>query len=729
MKTWTPKAAGPELNHQTSDAAEPVRMVGLGYNPDFYDRAKQALQRAEARTIRRQRQGMASADQGGEAHQTNEAVQRKTGFEVELDVPAYIEPPAARKPVLVPPEELQPEEERDIQSFLGGGLEYSYTYGIQDKGYFSLTADHASFQTQHAALIQALTEAELIQPFFYRSMTNLEYVTPAFEETTEDLIDAAADAIRVHAADTAQKGAANSRQGITAPAHELFTGIPLAALRKLVGENAQLRGLVDALPQGFTKEVYFQQSSGFHPSEIPALFTGSATEMLNQQKHQMALAALNLQPGQYNDNRQQVDERIGQINDEAVGAAKPKIYAKAKLLSGAVETAAGVVFPETVPGAKKEPIKGYLTLMAQYLIASKLEGYADFSSGTEKNMVSFLLRTRLEQARDALPEGTTEHLATTWEASKVAFKNTATQKSTAIAQALNWQNPAAAKHVLGEDPDASLEAAIAGNQATSVLPGSLIDIEKAQFEGDVTTGEKLVVLEDRDLAYKMPKVSKVPAAVALVLKGRWKKMVRTRAPILNEEYRENLGLWDDQDKELSRLLAMLTYYGVDAELLRLNLEIWSQIMATPALVAMLEAVGNVNELIQQVTEAEEDQKLGLLKQGLIHWADAKLTEAIGQKRDIANESREEVHQTVDKEIGDVECQVTNAENWEPMIREVEDHYVITFKGKLKVLQDFEGFAAFAGDNGGRLVQKCEGGQLKKLRFNSLQQEEYVWENV
>jgi hypothetical protein len=73
-------------------------------------------------------------------------VQRKTGFEVELDVPAYLHPPEARRPKLKPSVALSRQERVAIEAFLGGGLIYSQAYGVHPHGHYHLTADHSGFK-------------------------------------------------------------------------------------------------------------------------------------------------------------------------------------------------------------------------------------------------------------------------------------------------------------------------------------------------------------------------------------------------------------------------------------------------------------------------------------------------------------------------------------------------------------------------------------------------------
>jgi hypothetical protein len=161
-------------------------------------------------------------------------VQRKTGFEVELDVPAYLHPPQARRPKLKPSVALSNEEKFAIEAFLGGGLIYSQPYGVHPLGYFHLTADHGGFQSSHAEVVNMMVKnGFVVEPFFFRAMSNLEYVTPPFDEVTPTVMAPIAVSPQEHAVATAEKAALPDAAAIPAPAVDLFTGVPVAALRKL----------------------------------------------------------------------------------------------------------------------------------------------------------------------------------------------------------------------------------------------------------------------------------------------------------------------------------------------------------------------------------------------------------------------------------------------------------------------------------------------------------------
>ncbi len=485
-----------------------------------------------------------SAVQAAEVHpssvtvqpQMTPAIQMKTGFEVELDVPAYIEPPANRRPTLMPSEELTTAEERDIQAFLAGGLEYSYVYGAHPRGYFHLTADHSGFQTPHFELIDALVEKKLVHKFFHRPMSNLEYVTPPFEEISHLALQDVADAIQDHAGATATAAKQGQKSAIGAPARGLFTGVPVSALNKLVGNDVDLRAKVGQLTNKIKATTYLQESIGALPSEMFNLFKKGASDILNTTRTQLALRKAGLSEDQIDQLKESDTKTIG---FGALAKIYKTRYVNMMVLLKSVSLAEAVRLKEDTPGEFIEPIRGYLALVGQYLIASHLDQHAGYiGQTTPKNRVPYLSRIALYQARDALPPKATHHLSASWQQARGDFFGAAGKKAGEIITGANLEKDAkessSDRTVFGlQDAEEAVDRIVQGEETYAVSTGSLIGLDETE---DVKVpGEKLIVLEDRSLDMKLLEKEKRPENIAATIMKRWRRANYNRLVTVGKE--------------------------------------------------------------------------------------------------------------------------------------------------------------------------------------------------
>ena len=73
-------------------------------------------------------------------------------------------------------------------------------------GYFHLTADHGGFQSSHAEVVNMMVKKGfVVELFFFRAMSNLEYVTPPFDEVTPTVMAPIAVSPQEHAVATAER--------------------------------------------------------------------------------------------------------------------------------------------------------------------------------------------------------------------------------------------------------------------------------------------------------------------------------------------------------------------------------------------------------------------------------------------------------------------------------------------------------------------------------------------
>ncbi len=402
----------------------------------------------------------------GPAAPAGPTLQGLTGFEVELHEPVYTTPGDARKPtVLKKADKVTPA----IEAFLGGGLKYGQRYGFDPLLRYTLTADHGGFVTLHDNLVTALKKEGYINADWkYVSMSNLEYITPPIEEReagSDTRTRGIIDAVDKHVEATEGEAKKDGANAVPAPALDLKTGIPKSALKAWIDEgDTDSRDALKEL-EAYEGFVYHQVTTGVLPSEIPDLFEQAASE---------------IQLGPLTGAQNAVRTKLLR---ESIRIAQETVTASAVQLAGLGST---------------EPIRGWLTLVAQYLLASKVEATTGIPGGTEKNYVAYLSKTDLSDSIQALPADSRPGETAEW----IAVFKVLMRKAKAV-NVLTWAEGLEAREsenqVVG-DWDAFLTALIRHTAVSTIKSGNPLKLDAGQEKQkpDLTIpGQQAIPLEDR----------------------------------------------------------------------------------------------------------------------------------------------------------------------------------------------------------------------------------------
>lgn len=467
------RESAPSLQTVAHEAAHAVQQRhgldlgdGIGRRGDAHERHADAV----ARKVAAGESAEAELDRVATGPETpaGPALQGLTGFEVELHEPIYTTPGDARKPtVLKKKDKVTPA----IEAFLGGGLKYGRKYGFDPLLRYTLTADHGGVRPLHSALVEALQADGYIDPDWkFVTMTNLEYITPPIEERedgsharTKDIINA----VDKHVAATEVEAKKDGTNPVPAPALDLLTGIPKTALRAWIDEEdtASIEAL-EAL-EAYEGYVYHQVTTGVLPSEIPGLFEQAATDI-----------------------------QLGPLDHVKTSVAT-------KLLRESVRIASETVTESAVQLgslSSTEPIRGWLTLVAQYLLASKLEDTTGIPGGTAKNNVAYLSKTDLSESIQALPEDSRPEKNASW----IAVFKVLLGKAQAV-DVLTWaegleERESKNEVIAGGKWGEFFKALLEHTPAPTIKSGNPLKLDAGQedLKPDLTIpGQQAIPLEDR----------------------------------------------------------------------------------------------------------------------------------------------------------------------------------------------------------------------------------------
>lgn len=642
---------------------------------------------------------------------SEDPIQCKTGFEMELDVPAYMDPADALKPTLTG-EPLLANEKKEVEAFLAGGLQYGYIYGLEQNGFYSLTADHSPFANKHREFTEELRKAGKIEAFFQQSMSKLEYITPPIEETSEDAINIIGESIQDHATRTVTLAKNGTASAIPAPARTLKTGVPKASLKKLIGDNSTLKSKVDTLSNAITGKTYFQQTSGLLPSEIKEFFSMAAADITDQAASEIGVSAT-----------------------KADVKAQNKIaYAKSAMIGASTVVADRFEFPSDAEETDIKQAKGFLTLAAQYYIGSKLEAYKGMVGGTAKNFVAFLSRVDLHQVLGALTADAKLLVKNAWPGQKQVFYEKSDHFSDYIAKAAKFQkrgkyNP----EVLGDDPaDALNDIIVREVMAIHVRPGVTIDPENIGGGTMEIDGQKMVPLEDRYMNAKMGAQEKVGDQIAAVLAKRWKQIHDLRQDSLSDASK--------QKNLANKQLGLETMYTMlNAAKYNLATPAYSPIEAkVTAMLPILQdpttldemKVSQMRAMFADIGDLKTDLSSGELpakKKKVAEYLSAKVIADIRQANttkitaDDSSVNRESAHESFSYTLGSgIDGIVTSKNDFMPNITFDSPHYYVSIKGEqMRIKRSEAGLAGYVIDRTLYPVVSWQGGQQKKLRFDSL----------
>lgn len=325
--------------------------------------------------------------------QRHAVVQRLAGMEVELRIPFYgnghgvgidnasfISPNHAT---------LNGGERSAIADFLYGGLAYGLSYGAVATEY-DISADHTAWRHTHQALRSHINGRHITNPGAMPSMSNLEYRTEALEERdsgSQARMASIANRIKNHAQDAAAKGAGGVTTSLNAPVAALQTGIPVAALRKLLVNDGPGLALFDTMNNALDPSLYFQTTVGTLPSEVPTLFNQAAADI----------------------------EALNPLNNNVRATAKSTLLRQAVLLAQqAMNHGDSAALRGLLNPSEQVALTGWLTLVAQTLLSWQLEttslryapgvgGRLQAGGGTTKNLLPYLPKTAFLNTIQALP--------------------------------------------------------------------------------------------------------------------------------------------------------------------------------------------------------------------------------------------------------------------------------------------------------------------------------------
>lgn len=745
MRTYLPLQRATD-NSRPNKAAQPVAVVTSAHNPALKTGVVQALMRSEERAQAQRKE----QDKKRQILQSKEAIsatpelasdeesvaQCKTGFEIEMDVPAYMEPEDGKKPVLTG-EDLLDQEEKDIQSFLAGGLKYGYKYGMDQDGFYTMTADHNAFSRKHSAFITKLHQAGKVQAFFYPGMTNIEYVTPPIEEATPDLFNDIGQAIQDHASNTATRAKSGQTRDITAPARALKTGVPKAALKKLVGDSQQLKSEIDTLSDAITGNAYYQQTSGLLPSEIQDFFDKAVEDIYDNASLELSLERSGLSQDQYEELSDLGQKQIRKFANRAdVKEHKKREYAKAAMLGAASSTANSLEFPDNADANDAKQARGFFTVAAQYYLASQLEKYRGLYGGTSKNKVAFLSRVRLHQVRGALSPGAINLVTYVWgnNTRKQVFYTRANHFATYIRTAAGLNQLASNEtnsEVLTADPQAELDKIMAGTLATHVAPGQSIDPEDVEDGTMTIDGQKMVPMEDRYMSSKMTLQDRDSGNIASVLRSRWEQIYGVRDESYSVASKQQIAEY--RQLGLDKLAAMMSaaeyqlgtdpYNAIQGKLTALHPILLDPTSLDPNKVNELNnEFPDIDQLRLNLANGQLQEKKQRVATYMTTKVQAAIRTAIATKRqtDDSDNARNAAHASFEFNFAGLKGRATGRTTFTPTIKESNSNYFVIYNEKPKLIFNVGGTAAYRVDeNTVKPVRAFVAGAGKSLRFASL----------
>ncbi|MCV3274442.1 eCIS core domain-containing protein [Roseobacter sinensis] len=363
--------------------------VALNDDPGLEAEADQMGQRALSAGTTQIALGSEPPNLASAPVQQKPVVQRLAGFEIELRIPFYGSSGVATDDKTFKSEtaqQLAPNARKQVVDFLFGGNKYGVSYGRVD-GQYDVSADHSSWHRPHKELRKHIKRHHLGRTGKQPSMSIPEYRTVPLEERdpeTQARMATIAAAVQIHANESVRRAQLGHTNALSAPVQDQMTGIPVAALRALLTGDDVGTELLNNMINELQPSLYYQSTVGVLPSEIPALFEEAAADM-DDQNPDTAKAGL-------------LRHSVARVD--------------AALNSAEVAPFVGVMDP-----GHKASLRGWMTLVAQLLLADQLEVSSTRyyvketeegeivvrRSGVRKNLVPYLPKTDLKAARAALP--------------------------------------------------------------------------------------------------------------------------------------------------------------------------------------------------------------------------------------------------------------------------------------------------------------------------------------
>lgn len=341
-------------------------------------------------------------------HSQSPAIQRMIGMEIELNIPFYQENENYTTKNILPVlnsnkrDILTENDRKEISRFLWGGCEYGTVYGKSSN--FDISADHGRFSAAHKRFLEEITGTLVHNTGNIKSMTNMEYRTIPFEErkpSDQEKFNMTIKEIQDHANKSRDKATSKQQENLDPPAQHMYTGIPTSALMRLTEKDQDARTALLTLIEQNIPYAYYQTTTGLLPSEIPDFFNEAIRDFHVSDRPR----------GQYTQT-----DRIAIMAkthlEKSIWIADNTMMANKWLNSSFTE-------------AELKSIKGWLTLVAEYMLGYDLEITSlrfdpktnRRRTNTEKNILPYLSKTPMGETIQALPSRVRENIYTetkTW---------------------------------------------------------------------------------------------------------------------------------------------------------------------------------------------------------------------------------------------------------------------------------------------------------------------------
>ena len=414
-------------------------------------------------------------------------IQRLTGYEAETRIPIFGTYNMLSNSEL--PDRAKKGFTDELGLFISGGLKYGLAYSKPfEETDIEIKADHADLMIYHHSIVKKLISLGMLpEDFSYDFLTILEYVTPArteFDQNGLSLHQKDMAHIKQHHNATLPFAQNNYMSQVPSPAYEsIYTGVPRNAFFKwfkACGISIDfIRPELDKLQSAIDDKLYMQETSGVLPEDIPLVF--------NQTQSAMEQA----QPGISSSPQKQTASKYAQnILKTSVLIADKTVQEFASIL-----------------GSQAGSIKGYLTLLASYVLSDKAtqsEEFGEFlKKSNEKNWIPFMSKVNLKQALKALPPQAVELLQSMPKIIN-AFISISEEMSsflTVKSKASNGkQFTAGLKKTITEDLLDKNDDSI--NVKSQPGMASFLNLDEPHQEVEKRTQQKAIPLEDRYFNYQ-----------------------------------------------------------------------------------------------------------------------------------------------------------------------------------------------------------------------------------
>jgi hypothetical protein len=300
------------------------------------------------------------------------AIQRLIGFEVELRVPSFGSEEQGSATFWEAKTKKRQKASEKIRKFVLGGLGYDTEIGgsLKAEPFYRVTSDHNDNVGRDEVIGKLEKNGYIEEVDSKDTSSNLEYVTPAFDELavgSDKKFEDQAGKLKAHMDDAVNKAQSRRMEQLGAPAGAgYYTGIPAEDFKRWLHHDhyEELEPLVeDFVTEKAKDQVYLQATVGIIPAAMRDL-------------HQQALA----------------QAEKGDLNATAV---------EMDVLRGVEETVTALFDLETFKTHKTiaemgpnslETLRGLTHLLFMYIVGDTITQTSAGTTSTVKNAVPFLIK-------------------------------------------------------------------------------------------------------------------------------------------------------------------------------------------------------------------------------------------------------------------------------------------------------------------------------------------------